>query len=416
MLTAATISKLTESSASKGKFGKDLTHVAQQLRSSLVSLMTSAGLDPEDQHVLNREWGIAKTLSWKIRKVIETEDPFLALQQLPGKDGIEILLRKSTAAGAQAKYVQAAKDAVDEFDHLIKMHCGDRETFDIMGSDVTPVGRLQRDEQHRKLLFQGSSHVLGVQARLSLNIRVIAPSSGPGSRTSDNVRVAGLIDFRRLRENVRWIMYTREVSHDDGSPLTHPSVEPIDPAAARQMLPLMSGFCSQPPPDIEIIQVGNRTLAELRPAEVGNEGMISYMIGAIERGLPLVRTPIDQVAELFTFSETPAELLFFDIYIHESMSYAIPPQVSHTSLSTMRLVRNDYEQYQLPLNEPLILLGAPTPPRLTPEVPRYGEILDTVFTRTGWHPSEFRGFRIKMAYPPVLTALAMRFPLPDAAS
>jgi hypothetical protein len=413
MTRATAPTAVSPSRADTGKFGKDLTQVAQQLRSSLVTLMTSVGLDPEDQHVLNREWGIAKTLSWKIRKVIETEDPFLALQQLPGKDGIEILLKKGAAAGVQARFVEATKNAVDQFDQLIKTHCGDRETFEIMGSDVASTGRLQRDEQHRKLLFQGASHVLGVQARVSVNIRLIAPSAGTGGRTSDMVRVAGLLDFRRLRSNVSWVMYSREVNHDDGTPLVNQSVEAIDPSSAGQILPIMPEFCSRPTPGIDIIEEANKAFALLRPGEVGNEGMISYVTGAIDRGLPLVRTPTDQVAHLFTFSDTPTELLVFDLYVHESMTYAIPPQVSHRSLSSMRSAGNDHEKYQLPLNEPLIHLGSPTPARVTPEVPRYSEILDSVFARTGWSPSEFRGFRIKMAYPPVLTVLAMRYPLPD---
>jgi hypothetical protein len=74
----------------------------------------------------------------------------------------------------------------------------------------------------------------------------------------------------------------------------------------------------------------------------------------------------------------------------------------------------DHERYRLPMFEPLLDLGSADPAPVTPEVPRYAELLQTMFSRTGWSASEFRGFRIKMAYPPISTALVMRYALPEA--
>jgi hypothetical protein len=76
---------------------------------------------------------------------------------------------------------------------------------------------------------------------------------------------------------------------------------------------------------------------------------------------------------------------------------------------------SEFDQFLLPLFEPLLDMGPASTVPFTPDVPRYGEILQTVFTRTGWSPAQFHGFRIKMAYPPVMAALVMQFPLPEAA-
>lgn len=394
------------------RFGKDLTEVARQLRSSISSLITSAGLDPEDQHVLHREWGIAKTLSWKIRKVIEIDDPFLSLQQLPGKEGIEILLRKSAAAGVQSEYVQATKNAVDQFDQLIKQHCGDRETFDMMGSELTLVGRQQRDEQHRKQLFQGASYVWGVQARVHLVVRAIAPNAEAGF--GDLATVGGFFDFRRLRENVEWEMSVRgQTVRSNGSPVPTYDLEPLDPASAGQVVPLMPDFCSKPPPQLNIFHEGNIAFVKLAPGEVGNNGVITYVAGAIDRKIPLVRTDDDPVAGIYVRLNTPSEMLIHDIYIHKSFTHAIPPQPRLMSMLGSRYTNIAKHKEYLPFFEPLIDIGSPSPARITPEVPRYGEILSTLFTRTGWSPSEFQGFRIKMAYPPIPTAIGIEYTLPQ---
>lgn len=377
--------------------------------------MTSAGMDPQDPQVLTRRWGVNKTLSWKISKVIQTDDAFLALQQVPGKEGIDVLLKRGQAAGADPKFVQATKAAIDRFEHLIEIHCGDRATFEMMGSDITPVGRQQREEQHRRQLFQGASYVWGVQARAYLNIRVVGPGVQPG--LADIACVAGLLDFRRLRENVRWPMFKRQTVDNKGAPLVQSNVEPLDPASAGQVLPAMTEFYPLPASVLNVTQDANIATVELAPGPVGNAGVTSYLLGIVERGLPNARSDKDQdaSAKLWALLNTPAELLIFDIYIHESFTRAIPPRAALVRmLGSSPPMGAEFERHQLPLFEPLLDLGSVETAPFTPEVPRYGEILQSVFTRTAWSASSFHGFRLKMAYPPVMSAVAMEYSIPDA--
>jgi hypothetical protein len=392
-------------------FSRDIRQVATQLRTSLSSLITSVGLDPQDPQALTRRWGVNKTLSWKITKVIQTDDAFLALQQVPGREGMDILLKKGEAAGVQPYFVQATKAAVDRFEQLIETHCGDRTTFEMMGSDVTPVGRQQREEQHRKQLFQGASYVWGVQTRMYFNLRVLAPSATPG--TLDIVSVAGLLDFRRLRENVRWTMFRSSIFNDKGSPGPFPSHEPIDPNA--KSVPLMLDFCSNPASTLSVVYDGDIGTAVLAPGQVGNAGVMSYLSGTISRRLPGVRSEQDQVGMLPAVCNTPAEMLLYDIYVHESLTDALPPKPLLIRMpGSVPPKLSEFDQFLLPLFEPLLDMGPATTAPFTPEVPRYGEIINTVFNRTGWSPARFHGFRMKMAYPPVMAALVMQYPLPEA--
>ena len=47
-------------------------------------------------------------------------------------------------------------------------------------------------------------------------------------------------------------------------------------------------------------------------------------------------------------------------------------------------------------------------------VPRYRQMLESVFDRMGWDAREFRGMRYTIAYPPIPTAAMLSFALPEA--
>lgn len=54
------------------------------------------------------------------------------------------------------------------------------------------------------------------------------------------------------------------------------------------------------------------------------------------------------------------------------------------------------------------------PPRVTtPLVPRYGELVEAVFAKLGWDPSEFGGLRFEMKFPPMPSYAVLAFPLLD---
>jgi hypothetical protein len=397
-------------------FIRELKQAATQVRASLSSLMTSSGMSPQDPQVLMRKWGVNKTLSWKISKVVQTDDAFLALQQVPGREGIDVLLKKGAAAGANPQNIEATRAAIDRFEKLIEVHCGDRVTFEIMGSDITPVGRQQRDEQHRRQLFEGASYLWGVQARMYLNLRFLAPGAVPG--TVDIASVSGLLDFRRLRENVRWPLFKRQTTTGTNAAPLVATVEPLDPASAGGPVPLMLEFCSHPSALLNAINEAGSTSVELAPGPVGNFGVTSYMVGAVERGLPNARNPQDpntQTNQLWTMLNTPAELLIYDLYMHESFRESMPPVPILTRASgSSPPLRAEMDQYQLPLSEPLLDLGQALSAPFTPEVENYADIFQAVFDRTGWSSQAFHGFRMKIAYPPIVSALAMRYTMPLA--
>lgn len=404
----------TAAPAAPPSFAADLTGVARALRTSLSALLTSAGLDPQDPQSLARRWGVNRQLSWKIAKVVQIHDPFTALQHLPGAEGIAIVLKLAEQAGAAARLIEAVRRAAAAFDRLVEQHCGERSIFDIMGSALSPSEPArQQQEALRKQFFLGASAIWGAQTKVNLVSWFVAPSdraAGDGGPV-DMVSIKAWLGFRRLRENLAWVMTRHGHRHDDGAFMSMAAPEALD-LRSDGAVPLLRDFCSEPLPEIGVSEQDGRLTVSLAPGAVGNAGLVSCLFGKVHRRLPHARSAQDRDSRFTCDLAVPAETVIFDLFIHESMAYAMPPAVTLGSLIEPR--HPDAERNRLPLAEPLIELGALSPSPLTLDVPRYGEMIDLVMSRMAWAPEEFLGFRLKMAYPPMPAVLTMKYPLPAA--
>lgn len=395
-------------------FAAHARQVVRALRGAFAELLTAIGADPSEPQAISRQIKINKNLAWKISKIVQTDDPALVLEQLPGISGLRIFLKAADRAGAHEDLLKTARDAIGAYEELIRVHSGDRATLEIMGNALTPNGRSTRDEQHRKLLYQGSSYVWGVQTRVLVKSGLIGPGSEPD--TLDFASLNALVDFRRLRPDVSWPMITRRSQHDDGRKMSTTASEPIDPVAAERFgIPVMAEFCTKPLPELRRVQDGLTTSYELVEGPVGNTGAITCAAGLIQRNVPALAEQSEEPewGEHSATCDTPAELMIVDLFIHEQFDYAIPPEVKLRSLLPPAFLRNHPNNHMhLPLNEQLKDLGAGPFPLPTPEVPRYNEMVRAMFERTGWDADSFRGFRMKIAYPPCPTALVLRYQLP----
>jgi hypothetical protein len=397
--------------------------VVRNVRGAFSSLLSSVVSPPGAAHKpqeISRQLGLNKNLAWKISKIVQAEDPVVALRQMPGEAGISIFLRAVEQAGANPALLTTAREAVKQYEQLIRVHSGDRATLEMLGSTLSPARQQSNDEQHRKLLFQGASFVWGAQARVILKIGLVGPSgsesSAPGHRPGelDFASLNCLIDFRRLRPDVTWIMASRNSNNDDGSDMRTSRLEAIDERYSdAEHAPLMADFCSQPLPTLRRFVDGALFRYELVEGPVGNTGALTCAVGAIQRRIPYYRTPTNEWGVHLASCDIPAELLILDLFLHRDFTFAIPPEPILYSHQCHVAPEPQRDRYRLPLNEPLQDLGTGLLAPATPEVPHYDRMLKAMFDRMAWSPDEFHGFRMNIAYPAYPTAVALRYPLPD---
>lgn len=405
---------LVPQSTAAVSFPKHAKAVVRTVRGAFAELLVSVGADPSDPQAMSRKFGLNKNLAWKISKIIQADDPSVALQQMPGAAGTKIFFRSIERAGAKKDLLDSARHAVREYEQLIRVHSGDRATLEMMGSELSLAGRQQRDEAHRKMLFQGASAIWGVQTRVMCKAGIVAP--GRSSGLLDFASLSALIDFRRLREEVTWQMATRYWNNDDGSRMETIQREAIDPRFdSPESAPLMGEFCSQPIPHLRQFPTTSGTSFELVEGPVGNIGAITCVLGTIQRGIPYFRTPENEWGEHSAICDTPAELLVIDLFIHESFAFAIPPEAALYSemRKAVRFPGPERERNRLPLNETLEDLGTGPLVLATPDVPRHKQMIGAMFDRAGWDARQFHGFRMKINYPACPTALVLRYRLPE---
>lgn len=391
-------------------FSDDAQQVVRALRAAFSEVLVSVGANPNAPQSICDSVGLNKNLAWKISRIIQAEDSASALELMPGASGIRIFLKSIDRAGVEQALSDRIREAVAEYERLIRVHSGDRTTLEMLGSELTTSGRQERDEQHRKVLFQGTSYIWGAQARVLSKIGFVIPGATPGML--DFATVNGFVDFRRLRPDVFWEMARREASNDDGSEMDTYASEPIDTRIAAEVdAPFMLDFCSQPLPNLKRVRVGSTMSYQLSEGPVGNTGAFSCFVGAIHRDIPYVRTEINEWGNHGARCEVPTELMIVDLFIHHSFSFAIPPEV--TLLSNVNSPLQTIESRRLPLHETLKDLGRAQVPPPTPEVPRYRALIETVLNRFDRGLEDFRGFRMKIAYPAYPTSLQLRYRLPD---
>ena len=397
------------------QFAEHARGVIRAVRGSFSELVTAIGAKPGDPQTLCRSCGLHRNLAWKVSKLIQAEDPAMAIQQIPGSAGLEIFLKSMEQAGANEKLVQAAREAIQEFDKLVRLHSGDRATLEMMGSALSEAGRQQRDEYHRKLLFQGGSYVWGAQARVVLKIGIVGRGAHDGQL--DFASLGALVDFRRIRPDVTWVMAMRRARHDDGSGMYPPAPEPIDSrCSGDDQAPLMPDFCSKPLPELRRVQNETGVVYELPGGPVGNTGVLTCVSGTIQRGLPYYRSSQNEWGEHLATCNIPAQLLILDLFIDQSFTFAIPPEMAlFSDLSeTMSRSGSQRERDRLPIQESLQDLGAGPLPLATPDVANYNQMVQAMFDHAGWKPADFHGFRVKIAYPPHPASLQLRYRLPEA--
>jgi hypothetical protein len=391
-------------------------HVALRgVRSALAEISAAVGADTTRPQNFARHLSLDKSLAWHLSKIITEKDAMSAVGHVPGRAGNRIVIKAFEKAGASEESLSNLRGALAEFDRMVEVHCGDRDTLQMMLGGANSESAA-RDEIHRKRLFQGASAIWGVQARIHLAAHVVAPNADD-SESLDFAIVNGLVDFKRLRPSVPWAVSSLRQYSDDGSPLPVGTFEPLDETVAHDAAPLLREFCSQPLPPVRITPGGpNLTRFEIGEGPVGATGTLTCLTGWMWRKIAArYRTEHDQFGEHQVRLNTPAEMLIFDLYIHRGLEFNLPPQLQLYSQLPGGPLHPDGGQDAglLRLRENIIDLGSGPPDMITPELPRHSAIAELAMRRLGTSPRDYQGYRLQMRYPPIPTMALYRHTLPE---
>ena len=108
------------------------------------------------------------------------------------------------------------------------------------------------------------------------------------------------------------------------------------------------------------------------------------------------------------------ELLIADLFVHRDLAFELPPEALLYSclFSGVDAPWPARDTDRMPLTEQVHDLGRPAS-AATPHVPRYPQMLEVVYDRLGREARDFRGYRLLMPYPPIPSALVLRYGLAE---
>lgn len=389
--------------------------VLQTIRSSLIELYSSIGVDPQQPQDVARRIQLNRNLTWKLSRVITAPDPFSMLNHLPGKQGLDLSLAAFEAAGAPAERCERVRQSIRQFMEVVTDLAGDREQFE---STLQSMGLFEpehRVDSGRELAFRGEAMIWGVQAKTRVCCMMLAPSGEKGR--VDCVQMGGLIGFRRLRANASWRLFRRQVWDDAGTDLQKSrGPEPTFQCAAGQPIGIVSEFSSPNMPEVLTNPTADGVEYVLPGGPVGKNAAFDCYYAHTFRNLPQYRDASNTYGATAAPNTMPAENLIVDMILHrdvpiggplEALVYGFPHGGSDGP--TAQTISN-----LLPISAvPVELAGSP-PAVATMLAPRYDLLHAQIYQRMGWNPSEFRGFRVHLNHPPMSSRLVLRFPLPHA--
>jgi hypothetical protein len=394
-------------------FESDATEAVLRVRSLFVKAVEQRVGGDRSVTDIAEAFSIHRKLAWQVSKVAYSEDPLIAARQIPAGKSLQLWLSAARSTGIAQTEVDAMRDAVERFESLSGLHAADRAEFELLLDSCGETPDPDAAQRRREQAFEGNSFTWGVRCRVLMGMMVLTPSED--RRGFFHIaQIRGLVGFRQLRGNVRWIVAQSVVADDAAKPDTSVVRIPLDAQAAQIHggVPVLPRFCSSPMPRLER-RVGSDGMAtdEFLSGAVGLSGERTLYTGELIRNLGLAyATPENTVAHFGTGIRTPAELLHMDMFVHRSLFEGVTREVKIFSDLAQSYAFG--EDDALPVPARLTQLGRGVSLSQSVHLPGYSELASWVFSQIGADPDEHDLFRVTLAYPPMPATVMFRHPLP----
>ncbi len=388
---------------SKGSLDNRMAGIAEELGVAFRALIEPlAGSSPRAADV-QEQLGLDKTQSWRVVKLMSSEDPFEALYESPAPKGLEGIARAASAAGASAESVSAAHDAIERYANLIGEFPDGRAGLDAALAAHVPKARDELSRDARRKTAQGMAQIFGVRAAARYSAAILTPS--PDDDVSvDVLLVTGYIGFRRLRSGPEPIVFASR------------HYKPVPGAEPPRTLTLEGGteddprlryieaFSTLPASKLDMRNSGDEVRLLLAEGEPGvNEPVTMFFGQRIARALKRSQVDERSFEIVNNLLKSPSDVAVFDTLIHESLYPSADPPTLTIERFGFNPVRQAscFEDNAFRVDDGIEAksLGKGLARSTSREVPELREVLASVFQRCGLSSEAFRLYRATQVYP-----------------
>ena len=400
-------------------FKQHASDVIAGLRKAVGDLLEQLPADLTDGPTqVARSLKIDTKLAWKISHLLEEADLLEAGRYAPGAAALRRFLLAASRNRVPAGLVKAARDASDRFEALVKLQAGDRRSFDLMLAGQTVGTHLRAEMEQRKAAYHSNGFLWGVQAKAQIKTAIIAPSADPDRL--DAALINGFIGLRRIRTHVPWRMTSTYSVNDHGVVRSKFDREPLDPNPVALdgdiSAPLLTQFCSDPLPELGLVTRKDGALDfGLARGPLGKRASETCLMGEIIRAAePRYRQPGFGVSAIYIRMRTPCEVVVLDVLVDQELFESTSYHARlFSDLFAGQVLTQHLDCDELALQEKVDQMGSGVDNARLSFMPRYREMLQYAFDRTGWPADRFLLHRIRIEYPIIPTSLILRHRLPE---
>ncbi len=385
------------------------------VRAALEDLVLGlAGPTPRPGDLIART-GLDKTIAGRIIQTIRTPDPLNALLKSPAPNGLGIFLRAAQSAGARPDAIASGDEAIAAFERLLSRFPQGRAGLEAAISGWIPETREQGERAARQAAFKAMSFLLGYQSDVMLGCTVLLPSANPSG--VDVVYLSGRFGLRRLREGEPLSLFGIRYYPISGEGNSDPNPRTLDGHSIEETSCLLEEFCEPRVPRLDVVKTKDQRLFVLPADEPELNEPISIVLGHRTASTWQRYSTPDRPEEWQSIlSRGPTRVFINDCFIHRDIYPGVEPVVTtHMVGMTMLPARERGPSFKLDevhlsldagwVRNDLRDIG-------TGEIPRYPEIVRTVFDRIGFDLRDFRTHRVRMNYPVAQIAATRWFKLP----
>ncbi len=380
-------------------FLSESTAVLRELQEQLTVVLRELG-GVKKSGDLERMLGLDRTLAWQLVKVSESGDPLENAPQVPSRVSIERFVEGAHGVGVASEATTPLLEAHGAFETLVQRHAGDRVCFNSMISAAGKGNQWHAKElQHRRNVFRGMSHMLGVQAGLLLRSSIVRRM--PENRDAvDSSVVGGVVDLRLLWEMERINVYQSRTfrKRDDGvsyqSDIARTNLRGQQDAEGY----LLSSFCSPANPTVEMVHGDSGWIyGNLMHGSVGATAESTLLFGTRYYNIPHPEGREGQFSTRLHI-ELPVKSYVCDELIEPGFADDWLPRVETMvgSSSSDRAAPPGIERV-LPSRLEFEPMGKG--PKPLKEYKQYPELIESVAEQAGIDISQYECWRLRVDYP-----------------
>lgn len=359
---------------------------------------------------LARLLGINKVLTSRVLKALRSRDPIAVIHHIPGPEPLRRFLRHAGRRGAGADVINAAANVIEQFDMLIRGEAGDRASFNAIISAWLPEARRDFELRRKQAAFRAMSELKGVLVQTDLATVILHPSEG-GDKI-DIVWIMGKLGLQRLRPGATIKLDTRRIIGEDDAPRVPLNLDgkPIKTLNDARL----ESFSTPSDVAIDVNRVNDVIHYTLKNGGFGRASTVDIVMAEVNYDeIPrYIPEKLNRKGYVFAEVNLPSRLLLFDVLVHKDIYPGADPQLfiydtAGDGVADINDPSRDIDRMEL--LETIQTLGMSSAKCRNANVPRYVELLRSVYSHLQWNDLEFRGYRCAVDYPIYGTQVAMAF-------